>query len=133
MHHPLSWDEWVPEERVKKLNEENLRRQKQLIEAQRQRDAAERAELQKRALEQDATDKAAAAAANSAPSPAPVAVKVPATAAPPAPAATASGRRGADQGRGQKRARDGETVSQTRGGVLLDKWWGPSADELSWS
>ena len=112
MHHPLSWDEWVPEERVKKLNEENLRRQKQLIEAQRQRDAAERAELQKREKEQEATDKAAAAAAASAATAAPVSLKVAPAAVPAAAAATSTSRRGADQARGSKRARDGETVSR---------------------
>ncbi|EGU13267.1 Chromatin modification-related protein EAF3 [Rhodotorula toruloides ATCC 204091] len=37
-----TWDEWVPEERLNKWNEENIRKQKALIEAQRARDAAER-------------------------------------------------------------------------------------------
>jgi len=36
------WDEWVPEERLNKYNEENIRKQKALIEQQRARDAAER-------------------------------------------------------------------------------------------
>ncbi|GAA5826716.1 hypothetical protein JCM5353_000091 [Sporobolomyces roseus] len=37
-----TWDEWVPEERLNKYNEENIRKQKALIEQQRARDAAER-------------------------------------------------------------------------------------------
>lgn len=44
-----SWDEWVPEERLKKFNEENIKKQKALIEAQRERDAAERIALAKAA------------------------------------------------------------------------------------
>ncbi|BGP44867.1 Esa1p-associated factor [Rhodotorula kratochvilovae] len=43
-----TWDEWVPEERLCKFNEEGIRKQKALIEAQRARDAAER-EAQKAA------------------------------------------------------------------------------------
>ncbi|GAA6058684.1 hypothetical protein JCM10212_003372 [Sporobolomyces blumeae] len=37
-----TWDEWVPEERLNKFNDENIRKQKALIDAQRARDAAER-------------------------------------------------------------------------------------------
>lgn len=37
-----SWDEWVPEDRLNKFNEEGIRKQKMLIEAQKARDAAER-------------------------------------------------------------------------------------------
>ncbi|BGO92873.1 Esa1p-associated factor [Rhodotorula toruloides] len=37
-----TWDEWVPEERLNKWNEENIRKQKALMEAQRLRDIAER-------------------------------------------------------------------------------------------
>ncbi|KAM0793303.1 hypothetical protein ACM66B_000763 [Microbotryomycetes sp. NB124-2] len=37
-----SWDEWVPEDRLKKYTDENVRKQKALIDAQRARDAAER-------------------------------------------------------------------------------------------
>lgn len=55
------WDEWVPEERLNKYNEENIRKQKALIEQQRARDAAER-EAQK-ALEAENARKSAAAAA----------------------------------------------------------------------
>ncbi|GAA5956087.1 hypothetical protein JCM8115_004409 [Rhodotorula mucilaginosa] len=40
-----TWDEWVPEERLNKYNEEGVRKQKALIEAQRARDAAEREAL----------------------------------------------------------------------------------------
>ncbi|GAA5922891.1 Eaf3p [Sporobolomyces koalae] len=40
-----TWDEWVPEERLNKYNEENIRKQKGLVEAQRARDAAEREAL----------------------------------------------------------------------------------------
>ncbi|GAA6036914.1 hypothetical protein JCM8097_006351 [Rhodosporidiobolus ruineniae] len=39
----VTWDEWVPEERLNKYNEEGIRKQKALVEAQRARDAAERA------------------------------------------------------------------------------------------
>ncbi|GAA5988582.1 hypothetical protein JCM5350_004463 [Sporobolomyces pararoseus] len=56
-----TWDEWVPEERLNKYNEENIRKQKALIEQQRARDAAER-EAQK-ALEAENARKSAAAAA----------------------------------------------------------------------
>lgn len=42
-----SWDEWVSEDRLKKHNEENLKKQKALIEAQRARDQAERIALAK--------------------------------------------------------------------------------------
>lgn len=41
----ISWDEWVDEERTLRLNLENLARQKQLNEAQRERDRAEREAL----------------------------------------------------------------------------------------
>ncbi|GAA5944577.1 hypothetical protein JCM10213_008073 [Rhodosporidiobolus nylandii] len=37
-----TWDEWVPEDRLCKYNEEGIRKQKALVEAQRARDAAER-------------------------------------------------------------------------------------------
>ena len=37
-----SWDEWVPESRLLKLNEENQARQKQLMDAQLAKDRAER-------------------------------------------------------------------------------------------
>ncbi|GAA5832288.1 hypothetical protein JCM11251_004308 [Rhodosporidiobolus azoricus] len=37
-----TWDEWVPEDRLNKHNEEGIRKQKALVEAQRARDAAER-------------------------------------------------------------------------------------------
>ncbi|GAA5894401.1 hypothetical protein JCM5296_005157 [Sporobolomyces johnsonii] len=53
-----TWDEWVPEERLNKYNEENIRKQKALIEAQRARDAAER-EAQK-AAEAETARRAAA-------------------------------------------------------------------------
>ncbi|GAA5857196.1 hypothetical protein JCM8547_009364 [Rhodosporidiobolus lusitaniae] len=43
-----TWDEWVPEDRLNKYNEEGIRKQKMLVEAQRARDAAER-EAQKAA------------------------------------------------------------------------------------
>lgn len=36
------WDEWVPESRLLKLNEENQARQKQLMDAQLAKDRAER-------------------------------------------------------------------------------------------
>jgi mortality factor 4-like protein 1 len=42
------WDEWVPEERVLKFNEENIARQKQLNEVQRAKDRAEREALAER-------------------------------------------------------------------------------------
>ncbi|SGY18209.1 BQ5605_C015g08008 [Microbotryum silenes-dioicae] len=59
-----SWDEWVPEDRLKKYNEENIRKQKALIEAQRTRDAAEREhQRQTYAAEQEANKRGAAAAA----------------------------------------------------------------------
>ncbi|GAA5835364.1 hypothetical protein JCM3766R1_004767 [Sporobolomyces carnicolor] len=54
-----TWDEWVPEERLNKYNDENIRKQKALIEQQRARDAAER-EAQK-ALEAEQARKNAAA------------------------------------------------------------------------
>ena len=38
----ISWDEWVPESRLLKLNEENQARQKQLMDAQLAKDRAER-------------------------------------------------------------------------------------------
>jgi mortality factor 4-like protein 1 len=57
----IRWDEWVPEERLNKYNEENIRKQKALIEQQRARDAAER-EAQK-ALEAETARRNAAAAA----------------------------------------------------------------------
>ena len=38
----FSWDEWVPESRLLKLNEENQARQKQLMDAQLAKDRAER-------------------------------------------------------------------------------------------
>ena len=41
----LSWDEWVPETRLLKFNEENIAQQKQLIETQRAKDKAEREAL----------------------------------------------------------------------------------------
>lgn len=75
-----SWDEWVTEDRLKKYNDENIRKQKALIEAQRARDAAEREAL-----------KASDAAENAA-------MKRIATAG-------ASSAKGKDA-RGQKRARD---------------------------
>ncbi|KAG0148209.1 hypothetical protein CROQUDRAFT_41727 [Cronartium quercuum f. sp. fusiforme G11] len=37
-----SWDEWVPEDRLLKLNEENLRKQKELNEARRLKDIPEK-------------------------------------------------------------------------------------------
>lgn len=84
-----SWDEWVPEERLKKFNEENIKQQKQLVEAQRARDAAERLALAKQEAE-EAKKKGAAAS-------------VPGGAAP-----VVAGRR--EEKRGQKRGRDGEGV-----------------------
>ncbi|GAA5918865.1 hypothetical protein JCM1841_002780 [Sporobolomyces salmonicolor] len=57
-----TWDEWVPEERLNKYNEENIRKQKALIEAQRARDAAER-EAQKAAEAENARRAAASGGA----------------------------------------------------------------------
>ncbi|GAA5870359.1 hypothetical protein JCM16303_001975 [Sporobolomyces ruberrimus] len=61
-----TWDEWVPEERLNKYNEENIRKQKALIEQQRARDAAER-EAQKLLDLENAKKAAAAAAAGTGP------------------------------------------------------------------
>ncbi|GAA6013239.1 hypothetical protein JCM11491_006325 [Sporobolomyces phaffii] len=55
-----TWDEWVPEERLNKYNDENIRKQKALIEQQRARDAAER-EAQKLVEAEQARKLAAAA------------------------------------------------------------------------
>ncbi|KAK4699208.1 mortality factor 4-like protein 1, partial [Phenoliferia sp. Uapishka_3] len=82
-----TWDEWVPEERLKKFNEENIKQQRQLIDAQRARDAAERAAQQKAEAEEA---KKKGAVSMPAGGPVPVAV----------------GRR--EEKRGQKRGRDGE-------------------------
>ncbi|KAL8276184.1 hypothetical protein RQP46_011396 [Phenoliferia psychrophenolica] len=82
-----TWDEWVPEERLKKFNDENIKQQKVLVEAQRARDAAERAALAKAEAE-EAKKKGAAATA------------------PGGPAPVVAGRR--EEKRGQKRGRDGE-------------------------
>lgn len=46
-----TWDEWVPEDRLMKLNEETLQRQRQLNEAQRAKNAAESAALREKAAE----------------------------------------------------------------------------------
>ena len=46
---PRSWDEWVPEERLKKHTPENLLQQKKLVEAQKARDKAEREAAEKAA------------------------------------------------------------------------------------
>ncbi|GAA6001761.1 hypothetical protein JCM10207_002303 [Rhodosporidiobolus poonsookiae] len=54
-----TWDEWVPEERVSKFNEEGIRKQKALVDAQRARDAAER-EAQKQAEAIEAQKRAVA-------------------------------------------------------------------------
>ncbi|KAH9817823.1 MRG-domain-containing protein [Melampsora americana] len=40
-----SWDEWVPEDRLLKLNEENLRKQKELNEARRLKDLPEKSNV----------------------------------------------------------------------------------------
>lgn len=53
------WDEWVPEERLKKYNEENIKKQKVLVEAQRARDAAERI-AQAKLMDAEAAKRAAA-------------------------------------------------------------------------
>ncbi|GJN91680.1 hypothetical protein Rhopal_004703-T1 [Rhodotorula paludigena] len=79
-----TWDEWVPEERLCKYNEEGIRKQKLLIEAQRARDAAER-EAQK--AENDAKMRAQGGAVG-------------------APGPSAGGARGT--GRSAKRGREGE-------------------------
>lgn len=90
----FSWDEWVPEDRLKKYNEENIRKQKALIEAQRARDAAEREAAK-------ANDAAEAAAMR----------KLAGQ------GGAASGVGGAGRGTvkgGQKRGRDGDAVSPSR-------------------
>lgn len=88
-----SWDEWVPEDRLKKYNEENVRKQKALIEAQRARDAAEREAAKASDAAESAAMKKLAGQGASAQS-------------------NASGARKVDN-RGQKRARD-EAVSVAR-------------------
>jgi len=90
----ISWDEWVPEDRLKKYNEENIRKQKALIEAQRARDAAEREAAK-------ANDAAEAAAMR----------KLAGQ------GGAAGGAGGAGRGTakgGQKRGRDGDAVSPRR-------------------
>ncbi|GAA5908243.1 Eaf3p [Sporobolomyces salmoneus] len=59
-----TWDEWVPEDRLNKYNEENIRKQKALIEQQRARDAAER-EAQKLLEAEQARKNAAAGVSGS--------------------------------------------------------------------
>lgn len=83
-----SWDEWVPEDRLKKWNDENIRKQKALIEAQRTRDAAER----EAARVNDAAENAA--------------MKRIASTAGKAGGAAGGGGSGAADKRGQKRGRD---------------------------
>ena len=53
-HYESRWDEWVPEERLKKYNEENIKQQRVLINAQMAKDVAERAALAKAQQELDA-------------------------------------------------------------------------------
>jgi hypothetical protein len=55
-----SWDEWVPETRLLKFNEENLARQKQLNEAQRAKDRAEREALKAGNLDTSLSSKSSA-------------------------------------------------------------------------
>lgn len=57
---PLRWDEWVPEHRLLKWNEDNLSRQKQLNEAQRAKDRAEREALKAGNLDTSLSAKSAA-------------------------------------------------------------------------
>ena len=82
----IRWDEWVPEERLNKYNEEGVRKQKALIEAQRARDAAER-----EALKAEEAAKAKSIGIVGVPGPA-----------------------GRGTARGQKRGRDGEGVRLAR-------------------
>ncbi|GAA5911555.1 hypothetical protein JCM8208_006872 [Rhodotorula glutinis] len=85
-----TWDEWVPEERLCKFNEEGIRKQKALIEAQRARDAAEREALKAAELEQKL--KAAQLAGG--------------------PGAAAAGVAARGTGRGTKRGREGEAEEE---------------------
>ncbi len=82
----IRWDEWVPEERLNKYNEEGVRKQKALIEAQRARDAAER-----EALKAEEAAKAKSIGIVGVPGPA-----------------------GRGSARGQKRGREGEGVRLAR-------------------
>lgn len=79
----------MPEERLKKFNDENIKQQKQLVEAQRARDAAERLALAK--AEADEAKKKGVPGG-----------------APGGSIPTVAGRR--EEKRGQKRGRDGEGV-----------------------
>lgn len=56
-----TWDEWVAESRLLKFNEENLARQKQLFEAQRAKDRAEREALKRGDLDTSLSNKSASA------------------------------------------------------------------------
>lgn len=91
---PVRWDEWVPEERLKKLTDENILQQKKLVQAQRARDQLEREALAKAEAAEASRQKASGGAPAAGGSGA-----VPAVA----------GRR--EEKRGQKRGRDGEGVS----------------------
>jgi len=55
-----TWDEWVPETRLLKWNEENISRQKQLNEAQRAKDRAEREAMKAGNLDTSISAKSAA-------------------------------------------------------------------------
>ncbi|KAI5478443.1 hypothetical protein MNV49_005084 [Pseudohyphozyma bogoriensis] len=84
-----TWDEWVTEDRLKKFNEENIKKQKALIEAQRARDNAERIAQLKATEAENAKKQSAGASGPGGPS-------------------SGAGGRGQDPKRGAKRGRDGE-------------------------